>query len=115
MGDEPGNGVINIHLYEERLCTEDGSVKLIDPGYGKTIGRLHNTDALAEHIVEHNLMSQRITAKNLHTTYVYDWPVLFEKALQGIWYDYKSRKNANGLDIEETKIQSSKAKATDAS
>ena len=104
--DEPGNGVINIHLYEERMCSEDGSVKLIDPGYGKTMGRLHNTDALAEHIVEHNLMSQRITAKNLHTTYVYDWPILFEKALQGIWYDYKAKKNKQTAFIEEAKQQS---------
>ncbi len=89
--DEPGNGIINIHLYLEKTSSEDGSVKLIDPGYGKTLGRLHNTDAFAEHIVEHNLMAQRITAKNLQTTYVYDWPLLFEKALQAIWYDYKSK------------------------
>ncbi len=69
--DEPGmNGVINIHLYIEKTSVEAGSVKLIDPGYGKQLGRLHNTDAFAEHIVEHNLMAQRITAKNLQTTYI---------------------------------------------
>ena len=97
--DEPGNGVITIHLYEEQLSAEDGAVKLIDPGYiGKTLGRLHNTDATAEHIVEHDLMAQRITATNLGTTYVYDWPILFEKALQSIWMDYKTRQQGrNGL------------------
>ncbi len=83
--DEPGmNGVITIHLYIEKTSLEDGSEQL---------GRLHNTDAFAEHIVQHNLIAQRITAKHLQTTHVYDWPILFEKALHNIWDEYEKRSN----------------------
>merc|ERR1719193_2983408 len=48
---------------------------------------LENTLVSVPHPVEEPLMQQRVVAKLLSTTYVYDWIELFKQAMRDLWRD----------------------------
>lgn len=79
---------LDMHLYKEVLDTMSGTMKFEAwPGTGKP-GHLHDLPISTPYMTKDYLQLKRFQAQSNGTTYIYDFPDMFQAALIKIWEEY---------------------------
>ncbi len=92
--------VVNFHGYQE-ITTDKGTTILKSIGEK---GPLHLQPVNHPYSTKESLQPKRYQAHLIGTTYVYDFPDLFSKALQNAWT--RSRSNNKSLSLPRTYLES---------
>ncbi|KAI0286000.1 acetyl CoA carboxylase [Russula aff. rugulosa BPL654] len=92
--------IVNFHGYQE-IITDKGTTILKSIGEK---GPLHLQPVNQPYSTKESLQPKRYQAHLIGTTYVYDFPDLFSKALQNVWT--KARSNNTSLSLPRTYLES---------
>lgn len=92
--------IVNFHGYQE-ITTDKGTTILKSIGEK---GPLHLQPVNNPYSTKESLQPKRYQAHLIGTTYVYDFPDLFSKALQNVWT--KARSNNTSLSLPRTYLES---------
>jgi acetyl-CoA carboxylase/biotin carboxylase 1 len=84
---------LTVDMYQEVKDPLSGKVKY-SAFYGKS-NALHGMDVNHPHPLLEAVPQKRRIAHNNDTSYVYDYPYLFERAIRKIWKDYAKVRNLN--------------------
>jgi acetyl-CoA carboxylase/biotin carboxylase 1 len=92
--------IVNFHGYQE-ITTDKGTTILKSIGEK---GPLHLQPVNHPYSTKESLQPKRYQAHLIGTTYVYDFPDLFSKAMQNVWT--KARSNNTSLSLPRTYLES---------
>jgi acetyl-CoA carboxylase/biotin carboxylase 1 len=92
--------IVNFHGYQE-IATDKGTTILKSIGEK---GPLHLQPVNHPYSTKESLQPKRYQAHLIGTTYVYDFPDLFSKAMQNVWT--KARSNNTSLSLPRTYLES---------
>lgn len=92
--------VVNYHAYQE-ITTDKGTTILKSIGEK---GPLHLQPVHQPYPTKESLQPKRYEAHRIGTTYVYDFPDLFSKALHNVWL--KARETKSALEMPMTFLES---------
>lgn len=79
---------LDMHLYREVLDNNTGQLKFESCLDSHKPGPLHELPIATPYMTKDYLQFKRFQAQSNGTTYVYDFPDMFQKALTKIWHDF---------------------------